>query len=75
MLKKAVAAAMIAALSLVAVPASALDPDDCPPPPPPPPASSPPPIPEGGVNCVFISTDHYGNGSWECETVMDMVTP
>ena len=59
MLKKVVLAAAIAASSLVALPA----------------AAQYPPIPPCSVNCVFISTDHEGNGYWVCEAQMDCVDP
>lgn len=78
MSKSTVLLAMMAS-SLLAFPAFASDPDDPQDSPPPPPidydyTGSPPPIPEGGVNCAFISTDHTGNGYWECETVMIIVS-
>lgn len=89
MLNKTVLAAMMAASSLMAFPASASvsatdpDPDDgcsgrgaCLPPPDFDPTGSPPPYPEGGVNCAFISTDHSGNGYYVCDYIfMDIVTP
>lgn len=83
MSKSTVLLAMMAS-SLLAFPALASDPQDPPTPPPPPPppppinydhTGSPPPIPEGGVNCAFISTDHAGNGYWDCQTVMIIVSP
>ena len=80
MSKSTVLLAMMAS-SLIAFPAFASDPEHPPEPPPPPPpidydyTGSPPPIPEGGLNCAFISTDHTGNGYWECQTFMIILSP
>ncbi len=79
MLRKSVLVTMLVASSMFAFPAFAFTPEDPELPPPPPVpidrTGSPPGIPEGGLNCAFISTDHTGNGYWECDVFMVIVSP